>query len=662
MTRQRIGGLHILYMLLFLSMLLAPVRGRAVSESGTLIDARNVAELVSDNWKKGYFLHAVVTPGSMKVKVDGQYKSFTKVFGTSRKKAAKAVRSTSSIMQYFRRAGGIYGTRTRSDGSVYVTAPFQMQRLVVLFPVSDNYGAVRVLHTRNDHDTILQFDSQEKTRAAFDKIRARFGRNSCYPDRYLQLSGGDLSQASLMEQKVHSWGVSYMQMDQLKNKAYARTDLAPVTVAMIDSGINKDSVFFEEGRIHAASRSFTGDAADYSDSIGHGTHVAGVIAEATPSNTQLMMLKVTNQQGKASFLTIREALWYAISRRANVINFSMGSMDDTDMSILNGAIDTAVRHGIPICAAAGNQSCDVKKTYPANVSDVISVSAFTSGMERASYSNYGKLIDFSAPGDKIVGASCRSNKGLTVFSGTSMAAPHISAACAYIKMLRPSASVDLVVAELRRLSVDLGTPGKDNLFGYGCPVLGTLFDTNILSREIIYTGRPGIIGLINTKKAVLISWTPVRNARKYYIYRKKKGGSYTLVKKVSGSRTLWYDRKTKSGVKYTYKIKAKIKSKKYTSFGKKASLIRLKVPGSFRASARTGEVIMSWKKVRGSKGCQIQLSLSPDFCNPVYCKVSGKRRTASLSNLAKGIYYVRIRSVRGSSCSAWSSICAVEVP
>ena len=660
---QRVGRKILLFMMLAVGLTFCSLHSRAaVSQSRTRTDAVKVVDMVCDNWEGDYFERAIVTPGSVNVKTDGFYRAFGKLFHTSAAEAKKAVMSQTSILSYFRGTGGLYEAKILSDGKVAVTAPYQMKRLVVMGQIHEDYGAKEVLHTQNDHDTILQFDSQEKTREACLKIKARYGDSFCYPDQYVKLFDAASSGASLLgKTKTYSWGVEYMQMDQLKAKAASRDDLDTVTVAMIDSGVNKKSFFFKDRKMHSASTSFSSDPCDLSDPIGHGTHVAGIIAESTPANVKLMMVKVTNAKGRASFLTIREAVWYAISKKANLINFSMGSSDITDMDILDNVIDYAYNHRIPIVAASGNMGSDVCCTYPASHKKVIAVSALDSSGKLAYYSNYGSKIDFSAPGDKILGASRSSSNGVTLFSGTSMAAPHITAACAYIKMLKPSASVDLIIRELARLSVDLGARGKDKKFGYGCPRLGSLFRTNVVSKEIVYSAAPKIMNTANTKKTIMLTWAHVREAKQYVIYRKKTGGKYRIVDTVSKGTSIWYDKTVKSGVKYTYRIRARFSQNKYSAYGRSAVVVRLKKPKSFRAYSGTGRLTLSWNKAKGAKKYQIQLSRRKDFRKARSYKTSGEKKMIRISNLAQGTYYVRMRSVSKKSSSIWTSTCKVKV-
>lgn len=79
---------------------------------------------------------------------------------------------------------------------------------------------------------------------------------------------------------------------------------------------------------------------------------------------------------------------------------------------------------------------DVRYCYPANYSKTIAVSAIDSSGRLANYSNRGNGIDFAAPGTGIISADYKGNLTLRAMSGTSMAAPHITAAIAYLKMMR----------------------------------------------------------------------------------------------------------------------------------------------------------------------------------------------------------------------------------
>lgn len=108
-------------------------------------------------------------------------------------------------------------------------------------------------------------------------------------------------------------------------------------------------------------------------------------------------------------LTIKTALQYAIAKKSDVINLSMGFIDaNADLyNYLDSTIDKAYEKGIPISCAAGNQETggiDVRYCYPANYSKTIAVSAIDSSGRLANYSNRGNGIDFAAPGTGIISA------------------------------------------------------------------------------------------------------------------------------------------------------------------------------------------------------------------------------------------------------------------
>ena len=163
-------------------------------------------------------------------------------------------------------------------------------------------------------------------------------------------------------------------------------------------------------------------------------------------------------------------------------------------------VNEAASRNLVICAAAGNESRDAQVVSPANNLSTITVSALDRDGGFASYSNYGINIDFCAPGTDIVSAA----RGGTVqsLSGTSMASPHMAAAAAYVKMVEPDANVDRTREILRRFVVDLGAPGKDDLYGYGAVQMARFFDEQKLVDISGYSVRlPGGTSVSYTGKA-----------------------------------------------------------------------------------------------------------------------------------------------------------------
>jgi hypothetical protein len=147
------------------------------------------------------------------------------------------------------------------------------------------------------------------------------------------------------------------------------------------------------------------------DNNGHGTHVAGIIADLTPANVDFLVLKIADSEGSSSSLVMNLAVNYAISEKVDVMNISYGflSKSANRFTFLDKAINRAYKEGIPVVTAAGNLAADVtgrdvKNCYPACNSQTIAVSALDRDLKLAYYSYYGSEIDFTAPGTQIVAA------------------------------------------------------------------------------------------------------------------------------------------------------------------------------------------------------------------------------------------------------------------
>lgn len=247
-----------------------------------------------------------------------------------------------------------------------------------------------------------------------------------------------------------------------------------------------------------------GDGGAAGNSSFHGTHVAGTVAAATGNasgvagaswSTTLMPLRVLGLNGGTSY-DIMQALRYAAqlpndsntipAQRADIINLSLGgySFSQTEQDII-----TQVRgQGVMIVAAAGNDASS-NLFYPASYNGVLSVSAVDINRQPAPYSNYGALIDIAAPGgntatdingdgypDGVLSTSgddsTTSNPPQYLYrflQGTSMATPHVAGTLALMKAATPTLTpldVDNLLIN-GQLTTDLGTPGRDNIYGHG---------------------------------------------------------------------------------------------------------------------------------------------------------------------------------------------------
>ncbi|VEP13394.1 Thermitase [Hyella patelloides LEGE 07179] len=249
-----------------------------------------------------------------------------------------------------------------------------------------------------------------------------------------------------------------------------------ITVAVIDTGVSRvpdlKLTKFVKGY------DFVNDKVNADDDNGHGTHVAGTVAQSTNNGygvagiaykANIMPLKVLSKGGGGTVADIAEAIKFAADNGADVINMSLGGGGASQ--IMQEAIDYADRKKVVIIAAAGNANQN-SASYPARYPKVISVSATDSTGAKANYSNYGAGVDISAPGGgetgKILQNTINPSTGESVFvgfQGTSMAAPHVAGVAALVKasgVAEPSEVLDVLKQSARKVPED-----TKNYFGAG---------------------------------------------------------------------------------------------------------------------------------------------------------------------------------------------------
>jgi serine protease len=242
------------------------------------------------------------------------------------------------------------------------------------------------------------------------------------------------------------------------------------------------------------------------DRNGHGTFVAGTIAEATDNHygltglafaSRIMPVRVLDSQGEGEASTIAEGVRYAVRHGARVINLSLefsSNVTASDIPELIEALRFARRRGVLVVAAAGNEAHGAI-AYPARAPDVVAVGATTEHGCLADYSNDGSGLTLVAPGGgadanlpgdpnchpeapagrdvfqvTFTGSSPRRFGMPSGYEGTSMAAPHVSATAALIiasGVLGRHPSPARIISRLRATARKLGGGGDEGLYGAG---------------------------------------------------------------------------------------------------------------------------------------------------------------------------------------------------
>ena len=224
------------------------------------------------------------------------------------------------------------------------------------------------------------------------------------------------------------------------------TGLPEIIAAVIDTGVDYNHVDLadrilrdENGKV--IGYDFANNDDDPYDDHGHGTHVAGTIAATTNNgigisgvtwNGKIMPLKVCDRNGGCNWTDVGKALVFAADNGAHVANISLGGKMATPKALAE-AIEYADSQGLIILTSAGNYNGDTKNWTPANHPYVLSIAATTPDDEKASFSNWGDIVDVGAPGEQILSLLAKDNnirgapivgKIYTVLRGTSMACPH----------------------------------------------------------------------------------------------------------------------------------------------------------------------------------------------------------------------------------------------
>ncbi len=314
-----------------------------------------------------------------------------------------------------------------------------------------------------------------------------------------------------------------------------------------NDGNGRDADPADPGDWTANNACFAGWQAE--NSSWHGTHVAGTIGAASNNSSgvagvnwqaKVLPVRVLGRCGGSLSDIVDGTRWAAglpvpgapaNANPADVVNLSLGGSGACGTTYQN-AFNELAAAGVVAVVAAGNSNVNVSNARPANCNQVITVAANNKDGDRACYSNYGSLIEITAPGGAQsfandpngvlstlnAGANGPGADNLIYYQGTSMAAPHVAGLVSLMLAEQPGLTPAQVLTVLQDTARDF--PAGSNCTPANCgPGIADAFAAlSALDVELV---APGLVAPADGATLVtvepLLEWSAVAGASGYQV-------------------------------------------------------------------------------------------------------------------------------------------------
>ncbi|WP_156726832.1 type VII secretion-associated serine protease mycosin [Streptomyces apocyni] len=324
-------------------------------------------------------------------------------------------------------------------------------------------------------------------------------------------SADDITQCTYPNKKYEGrpWSLQRVLLDELWQQSTGEG----VRVAVIDTGVDvknpqlKKAVDTKSG-INLIPKDIKDDNGDKiergkengtTDTVGHGTKVAGIIAARPAKGTgfvglapdaTIIPIQQNDADGHGTAETLAKAIRHAIANGADVVNISQDTANAVKPAPeLEQAVNDALAQDIVVVASAGNDGLggNVKETYPASFKGVLAVASSDRNNERAAFSQSGDFVGIAAPGVDMIstvpgGGHCADN-------GTSFSAPYVAGLAALIKAKHDGWTQQQIVAQIQQ-TAERSTSGRDRLVGWGVvdPVRALTEDDHPIEQPVAHEG------------------------------------------------------------------------------------------------------------------------------------------------------------------------------
>lgn len=281
-----------------------------------------------------------------------------------------------------------------------------------------------------------------------------------------------------------------------------------VKVALLDTGVEWDNQYFVK-RISRGEIDLVDGDNKADDDNGHGTQMAGVLAELTPENVEILPVKVLNSQGRGTDTDIAQGIRYAVDEGVEVIVLGCNATVPgcSASRPIQDAIDYAADENIPVVVPAGNERLNTKWSVISQDDVPFTTVATNKDSVLSTLSNYGSNVLVAAPGLGVTTTGLRGR--LVEVSGSSYSAAVTGAILSMYKLEDPKAKLNECRQFLMDNTVDKGTQGKDDSYGYGELDLSE-FSGKVVDPDPEDPGEPEEPSGEKTVKTYTLPSTPIR--------------------------------------------------------------------------------------------------------------------------------------------------------
>ena len=401
-------------------------------------------------------------------------------------------------------------SKSNDDYDIRNDGEFALKRLIVQGKIQNTYGAINKISYNNLH--ILCYSSEQATELAYQQL----SKNSSLDiiiDKIEKTQG--YAEQDYSYTSYNSWGAEAADIGGYRQFLLDNNVDKEIVVVVMDTGINTSHPMFEDrlltdgnGKIKGFSYvdstyrySYDNLAFDeddpntndidetdtnkysFEDDDGHGTSVAGIICDLTPSNVKILPIKIAGTDGKASIYTMIAAYLRVVniySKQYNIVctnlSFTGGGKESVSAKDIYNeqCYEPLMDLNILSVTGAGN---DKRENDLYGLKAVVVSALKKEGNEYLfddSYSDYGEIIDISAPASNVLTpaiAKTDSDCSETCnFSGTSSASPHVAGIVALL-YLNPNLPSDYTAEDIEQSlydnSLDFGVWGHDKYYGHG---------------------------------------------------------------------------------------------------------------------------------------------------------------------------------------------------